>query len=83
VTTFVLTLGDDDVRRIAEAVVSRLEREPEKRWLDVEAASTYTSLSKEAIRTAAKRGRLAGHKGASGRLVFRTEDLDAFMANPE
>ena len=63
--------------------MSRLELRPEAQWLDVQAASTYTSLSREAIRTATKRGKLKAHKGESGRLVFRPEDLDAFMASPE
>jgi hypothetical protein len=71
------SLSDDDLERIADAVAARLGQRPE--WLDVEGASVYTSLSKEAIRTAAKRGRLRSHKGESGRLVFRPHDLDAFM----
>ena len=82
-TTVTLSLGDDDLRRIADAVAARLQREPERRWLDVSAAAAYTSLSKEAIRTAAKRGRLKSHKGDSGRIVFRAEDLDAYMGSPE
>ena len=78
-----LTLEDDDLRRIADAVAARLELRPDNRWLDVKAAADYTSLTQEAIRTAAKRGRLRSHKGDSGRLVFRLEDLDAFMESPE
>jgi hypothetical protein len=83
VTIVTLTLDEDDLRRIGDAVVARLDRPPESRWLDVKAAADYTSLSQEAIRTAAKRGRLKSHKGESGRLVFRLEDLDAFMESPE
>jgi excisionase family DNA binding protein len=49
----------------------------------VDAAAEYTSLSKDAIRTAAKRGKLESHKGPSGRLVFRANDLDDFMRSPE
>lgn len=82
-TTLAFTLGDDDLQRIADAVASRLAQHPEHRWLTVKAAVEYTSLSEEAIRTAAKRGKLTGHKGASGRLVFRAEELDRFMGSPD
>jgi hypothetical protein len=82
-TTLAFSLGDDDLQRIADAVAARLDQRPERRWLDVSAASDYTSLTREAIRTASKRGRLIGHKGESGRVVFRVEDLDAFMRNPD
>ena len=80
-STISLSLSDDDLQRIADGVAARLELRPERKWLNVEAAADYTSLSKEAIRTAAKRGKLVGHKGASGRLSFRVEDLDRFMAH--
>jgi hypothetical protein len=83
VNTLAFSLGDDDLQRIADAVAARLEQRPVVGWLNVQQASEYTSLSKEAIRTASKRGRLLGHKGESGRLVFRLEDLDAFMQSPE
>ena len=81
-TTVCLSLGEQDLQRIADAVVARLELRTERRWLTVKGASEYAGLSEEAIRTAAKRGKLRGHKGESGRLVFRTEDVDAFMASP-
>lgn len=81
-TTVSLQLSSEDVDRIAVAVTARLQVSAPKRWFDVEAASEYTSLSKEAIRTAAKRGRLQGHKGASGRLVFTIDELDSYMRSP-
>jgi hypothetical protein len=36
-------------------------------------------LSEEAIRTAAKRGKLRSHRGGSGRVMIRVEDLDRFL----
>lgn len=82
-STVSLQLSSHDVERIAAAVYERLELPTVKRWLDVPAASTYTSLSEEAIRTAAKRGRLRAHKGDSGRLVFTADDLDSYMSSPD
>ena len=64
-------LDDEDVSRIAVEVAALLKAQPRVGWLDVRRAADYTSLSEDAIRTASKRGRLVGHKGKSGRLVFR------------
>lgn len=79
VTTLQLTLSDRDIERLAEAV-ARLGG-PRRGWLTVRGASEYSSLSQEAIRTAHKRGRLKGSKGDSGRLMFRVEDVDAFLGD--
>ena len=78
-TTASFELGDGDIRRIAEEIASILGQRPEHRWLTVKSASEYTSLSVQALRTAAKRGRLPVHKGPSGRLAFLTSDLDEYM----
>ena len=82
-TTLAFSLGDDDLQRIADAVAARLERPASSQWLTVDGAATYTSLSKDAIRTAHKRGKLEGVKGPSGRLVFRREALDQFLGGVE
>jgi hypothetical protein len=82
-STLALSLGEEDIARLADAVAERLELNGERRWLTVHAAAEYTSLSKDAIRTAAKRGKLESQKGASGRLVFTTEALDSFMGGVE
>jgi Helix-turn-helix domain len=72
------TLPDDEVERIAEAVATRVDQGRE--WFTVAEAAKYTSLSPGAIRHAAKGGRLVSHKGSSGRLAFRAQDLDCFMS---
>jgi hypothetical protein len=80
VSTITIGLSDEDVARIATEVAARLEpRGGGAGWLDVKGASTYSSLSEEAIRTAAKRGKLRSHRGDSGRVMFRVEDIDAFL----
>ena len=78
-STLSFSLSDHDIRRIAETVAALLEP-PVDPWLDVSKASEYTSLTAEAIRMAHKRGKLRGHKGLSGRLVFRRSMLDEFMS---
>jgi excisionase family DNA binding protein len=82
VATVNFSLGDEDLRRLADAVAARIELRVERRWLTVKAAAEYTSLTEEAIRTAAKRGKLPSHRD-SGRLMFRTDEIDAFMSSPE
>jgi hypothetical protein len=81
-TTLAFSLGDDDLQRIADAVAARLEQRPVVGWLDVKAASVYSSLSEDALRTSYKRGKLRAHKGESGRIMFRIADLDAFLEGP-
>jgi hypothetical protein len=83
VSTLAITISNEDLERIADAVVDRLQAPAPRGWLDVKRAAEYSSLSEEAIRTAHKRGRLKGHKGESGRLVFRVEDVDAYLMSPE
>lgn len=82
-STVTVHLSQADVQRIADAVLAKLEPDQPRGWLTVKAASQYTSLSEEALRTAHKRGRLSGHKGESGRLAFTVEDLDNFMRSPD
>lgn len=85
-TTLSLQLSQDDVDRIAQRVTELLEggwQAHRKGWLTVDAAADYTTLTPSAIRTAYKRRKLTGHKGESGRIVFRVEDLDAYMREPE
>jgi hypothetical protein len=77
------SFSNEDLERIADAVVDRLQGQAPRGWLDVKRAADYSSLSEEAIRTAHKRGRLKGHKGESGRLVFTTSDLDSYMASAD
>jgi hypothetical protein len=47
--------------------------------MDVGAAAQYAAMTPDAIRSATKRGQLRVHRGATGRLRYRTEDLDAFL----
>ena len=82
-STVTIRLSQDDVQRIADAVLAKLQRDQPRGWLTVKAASQYTSLSEEALRTAYKRGRLSGHKGESGRLAFTVKNLDNFMRSPD
>ena len=82
VTTLTFSLGDDDLQRIADTVSSQLKQNSGGRWMTIRAASEYTSLSEEAIRVAAKRGKLVSHK-ASGRVMFHVNDVDAFITGGE
>ncbi len=45
-------------------------------WLDVQAASEYLCTTKAALRSMLKRGQVAAHRSATGRVLFRASDLD-------
>jgi hypothetical protein len=75
-----IQLREEELQKIADAVAAKLGQHSSAQWLTVKGASVYTSLSPAAIRLAAKRGKVVSHKGASGRVVFRPEELDAFMS---
>jgi excisionase family DNA binding protein len=86
VSSFSLSLGEDDLQRIADAVAAKLSVAPQlerpesvKRWYSVEEAATYTSLTAGAIRMAVKKKKLEATKGPSGRVVFSRTQLDLFM----
>lgn len=68
------------MQRIAQALAGILESQSStpKGFMTVEAAADYTSLTRQAIRSAHKQGRLKGRKGSSGRLLFAIEDLNRF-----
>ena len=67
------------IRAAREGARQALETSPEPSpWLSVASAATYLDTSEEAVRSAEKRGQLRGHRSATGRVMFRREDLDAF-----
>lgn len=74
-----LTLSDDDVERIARAVVA-LQPSPERQgWMNIGTAADYCDMSPEALRAAEKRGQVRAYRGETGRIRFRVVDLDAFL----
>jgi excisionase family DNA binding protein len=48
-------------------------------WLNVEGAATYLATTEDAIRALVKRRRLPVHRTETGRLLFRPEELDAWI----
>ena len=53
-------------------------------WLNVVQAAEYLGTTRGAINRSASRGQIKVHRGATGRLRFLREDLDAFAtANDE
>jgi hypothetical protein len=72
------TVLEDGVRRVIREEIERASdvRSP---WRDVAGAADYAAMTPEAIRSATKRGQLRVHRGQTGRLRYRTEELDAFL----
>jgi hypothetical protein len=74
--------SEDSIRRIVREELQRAngERSP---WLNVAGAAEYAAMTPDAIRSAEKRGQVKGHRGTTGRLRFRVDDLDAFLGAGE
>jgi excisionase family DNA binding protein len=70
--------GLDEIRRVVreeiESVVQPLT------WLNVEQAAQYLATTQDAIRALVKRRQLTVHRTATGRLLFRREELDEHAA---
>lgn len=67
---------------VREAVRTELDARPATLtpWLDVEGAADYLATTRDAIYSAVKRGEFPVHRTPSGRLLFRAEELDAWVA---
>jgi excisionase family DNA binding protein len=55
-----------------------IEGKVSDRWLNVQDACNYTSVSESTIRRAVKRGTLKSSKG-TGRLLFKQSDIDNWL----
>jgi hypothetical protein len=69
---------EERVRRVVREETGRA-LEVRSAWMNVGGAAEYAAMTPEAIRSATKRGQLRVHRGETGRLRYRTEDLDAFL----
>jgi len=65
-------------RQVAEEIADNQSTQP--RWFDVAGVATYAVMTEQAVRDAEKHGHLRAHRTTSGRLRFRIEDVEAFLA---
>jgi excisionase family DNA binding protein len=76
---------DEDrlVERIADAVAARLRSAPvtptEPRWMSVEQAAAYSSLSAESLRRLLSAGKLTAHRPRPGRVLIDLRQLNALI----
>jgi excisionase family DNA binding protein len=77
-----LSLDDDALDRIAEALAARLGNGngPEP-WVGVDRAAEHLSCKRQRIYDLVSRGEIPHRKDGS-RLLFRLSDLDAWLAEP-
>jgi len=59
--------------------LNELLKRVEKRWLAVEDAAKYSSLSVESIRRMLSSGRLTAHRPVRGRVIVDRSELDAVI----
>jgi hypothetical protein len=74
----VLAALEERVRRVVREEIQGAASHASP-WMDVGRAAEYAAMTPDAIRSATKRGQLRVHRGQTGRLRYRAEDLDAFL----
>jgi hypothetical protein len=70
---------EERVRQVIREEIERAASDSRSPWMDVRGAADYAAMTPEAIRSATKRGQLRVHRGETGRLRYRAEDVDAFL----
>jgi hypothetical protein len=70
---------EERVRAIVREQIQLAVSDVRSPWMDVGGAAEYAAMTPDAIRSATKRGQLRVHRGQTGRLRYRIEDLDAFL----
>jgi excisionase family DNA binding protein len=66
-------------KQIADKVADRLAGAPAKRFLSVDEASDYTSLSTDSVRSLLSSGKLTALRPVPGRILIDKKELDALM----
>ena len=82
--TYKYDLSDDDIERIAERVVRKLERKSNKqKLLNITEAAQHCGVSPQTLKKKKKRNKnLQDTELTAGGVVqFRAEDLDKFLKN--
>ena len=67
----------DEVRALRAGLAS--DRHIWPRWMDLETASTYCSLSVKSLRRSIASGRIKAHKLVPGKLLLDRRELDAVI----
>jgi excisionase family DNA binding protein len=74
-----MPLAPADLDAIAQAVAARLQPTVERRYLSVEEAARYSSLSPESVRRLLAAGKLTPLRPVRGRIVIDRRQLDALV----
>lgn len=75
-TAITLTGFEEEVRALVRDEM--VQRTPTP-WLNVESAATYLDTTAQAIYSLVKRKAIPVHRTPTGRLLFRPEELDAWV----
>jgi len=68
-----------EVVSIPAAELNELLKQADQRWLTVQGAAKYASLSDESIRRLLSSGRLTAHRPVPGRVIVNRSELDAVI----
>jgi excisionase family DNA binding protein len=68
---------EDTIREIFREVL--VKQPTSTGWLNVESAAKHLDTTKDAIYAMVRRGDLVPHRTPTGRLLFRTDELDAWV----
>ena len=71
---------ENRVAQLLSEILLELKGYNHNRWLTIDDVVKYVPVSSSTIRRAIKQGKL-NHSNSSGRLLFRTSDLDNWLLN--
>jgi excisionase family DNA binding protein len=66
---------------VRQALAEQGSKSEPSGWLDVKRAAAYLSTTEQGLRSMIQRGDIAPHRTPNGRLLFRPEELDAWVTN--
>jgi hypothetical protein len=77
-------LLDDLARRVAELIATERQSAPESPgWLNAKSAADYLDWTEDALRAAVKRGQVPCRRTPQRRLLFRRDELDAYVTGQQ
>lgn len=69
-----------ELTSVVRELADRVEAQTWPRWLTVDIAARYSSLSVKSIRNLVSAGRLNASRAVRGRLLIERQELDAVLA---
>ena len=79
-TSIAVTGIEETIREVVEERLAAIT--VRAAWLNVSGAAKYLDTTEDSIRSLVKRNAIPVHRTPTGRLLFRPEELDAWVDEP-